>query len=50
MDGVDVVYHLVHSMDRHDFGDADQAVAENVTLAADGQASRIVYLGGLRPR
>lgn len=49
MDGVDVVYHLVHSMDRHDFGDADQAVAENVTLAADGQASRIVYLGGLRP-
>src|SRR5581483_6917362 len=31
MDGVDVVYHLVHSMDRQDFGDADQAVAQNVT-------------------
>jgi uncharacterized protein YbjT (DUF2867 family) len=49
MDGVDVVYHLVHSMDRADFSDADQAVAENVMLAADGQASRIIYLGGLRP-
>jgi len=49
MDGVDVVYHLVHSMDRQDFGDADQAVAQNVTLAADGRASRIIYLGGLRP-
>jgi uncharacterized protein YbjT (DUF2867 family) len=49
MQDVDVVYHLVHSMERHDFGEADQAVAENVTLAADGRATRIVYLGGLRP-
>lgn len=49
MADVDVVYHLVHSLDRSDFVDVDRSAAENVMLAADGQASRIVYLGGLRP-
>jgi uncharacterized protein YbjT (DUF2867 family) len=47
--GTDVVFHLVHSLSRGDFADADRAAAENVMLAADGQARRIVYLGGLRP-
>lgn len=48
-EGVDVVYHLVHSLARADFGDADRAAAENVALAALGQVHQIVYLGGLRP-
>ena len=32
-EGVDVVYHLVHSLARADFGDADRAAAENVSVA-----------------
>ncbi|MGQ0480458.1 MAG: SDR family oxidoreductase [Pseudonocardia sp.] len=48
-EGVDVVYHLVHSLARADFGDVDRVAAQNVALAAVGRARQIVYLGGLRP-
>jgi len=51
MDGVDVVYFLVHSMSNgKGFADADREIAEGVAAAARGAgASRIVYLGGLAP-
>lgn len=49
MTGSDLVFHLVHSLTRDDFVDVDRSAAENVMFAADGQAERIVYLGGLRP-
>lgn len=50
VDGVDVVYHLVHSLARSDFPDADRHAAETVAQgAADAGVSRIVYLGGLQP-
>lgn len=48
--GVDVVYHLVHSLARGDFADADRVAASLVAeAAAEAGVSRIVYLGGLRP-
>lgn len=50
VDGVEVVYYLVHSLSRRDFRQADRVGAELVTRAAAGAGvSRIVYLGGLRP-
>ncbi len=51
VDGVDVIYYLVHSLSRRDFRQADQTAAELVgQAAADAGVGRIVYLGGLRPR
>jgi uncharacterized protein YbjT (DUF2867 family) len=48
-EGMDVVFHLVHSLARQDFGDADRVAAENVArAAADGEVRQVVYLGGLR--
>ncbi|WP_353827501.1 SDR family oxidoreductase [Agromyces sp. SYSU T0242] len=49
--GVDVVYYLVHSMGgRGDFEDIELAIARNVAdAAAAGGVGRIVYLGGLHP-
>lgn len=50
VEGVDVVYYLMHSLDRRDFGEVDRIAAELVARAAeDAGVSRIVYLGGLRP-
>lgn len=48
-DGVDVVYHLVHSMGMvQDFAAADRRIARHVSRAAElARAGRIVYLGGL---
>jgi uncharacterized protein YbjT (DUF2867 family) len=47
LDGVDVVYYLVHSLGRGDFEDIDRASAANVAAAArDAGIGRIVYLGG----
>jgi uncharacterized protein YbjT (DUF2867 family) len=46
--GVDVVYHLVHSLGSRDFADLDRRAAENV--AREGERAgvqQIVYLGGL---
>src|ERR687884_323220 len=34
LDGVDVVYYLVHSLDRRDFEDVDRVGAANVAAAA----------------
>ncbi|GAA1877398.1 DUF2867 domain-containing protein [Williamsia serinedens] len=52
-DGVDVVYHLVHSMGGDGTGDFKEEEAEsarNVAAAAKAcGVSRIVYLGGLHP-
>ena len=47
--GVDVVYHLVHSMaGGADFARLDRAIARSVArCAADAGVGRIVYLGGL---
>ena len=48
LDGVDVVYHLVHSLGRDDFEALDRAAATAVAEgAAAGGAKQIVYLGGL---
>ena len=48
-DGIDVVYHLVHSMaGGADFAAADRRIARNVARAAAAAGvRRIVYLGGL---
>lgn len=51
-EGVDVVYHLVHSMgardDDPDFAATDRRIARTVaTAAADAGVGRIIYLGGL---
>ncbi len=51
VDGIDVLYYLVHSMGggKH-FEQAERTIAENVANAAAGAGvSRIVYLGGLHP-
>ena len=48
LDGVNVVYYLVHSLGRADFDDVDRQAAENVAAeAAVAGASQIVFLGGL---
>jgi uncharacterized protein YbjT (DUF2867 family) len=46
--GVDVVYHLVHSLGAKDFEERDRQAAASVAAAADGAGVRqIVFLGGL---
>ena len=46
--GVDVVYHLVHSLGAKDFEERDRLAAESVAAAADRAGVRqIVFLGGL---
>jgi uncharacterized protein YbjT (DUF2867 family) len=48
LDGVDVVYHLVHSLGARDFSELDRRAAENVVAEAErAGVSQIVYLGGL---
>ncbi|AZG44516.1 NAD(P)H-binding protein [Gordonia insulae] len=49
--GIDVVYHLVHSMSTDaDFAEEERRSARNVAAAATSAGvSRIVYLGGLHP-
>jgi uncharacterized protein YbjT (DUF2867 family) len=48
LDGMDVVYYLVHSMERGDFADVDRRAAQNMAQAAgEAGVQRIVYLGGL---
>ncbi|WP_291379051.1 SDR family oxidoreductase [Demequina sp.] len=51
MDGVDIVYFLVHSMTGgHDYGRLDRTIALNVgENAAAHEVKRIIYLGGLHP-
>jgi uncharacterized protein YbjT (DUF2867 family) len=56
LDGVEVAYYLVHSMERTAgenpfFAERERMAAENFAAAASGAGiSRIVYLGGLVPR
>lgn len=48
LDGIDVAYYLVHSLDSDDFEDKDAEAALNFGgAAADAGVERIVYLGGL---
>jgi uncharacterized protein YbjT (DUF2867 family) len=48
LEGVDVVYYLVHSLGTPDFARRDRWAAATVALAADrAGVSQIVYLGGL---
>ena len=50
VDGVDVVYYLVHSLGTSDFADRDRRGAAIVARAAEGAGvDQIVYLGGLAP-
>jgi uncharacterized protein YbjT (DUF2867 family) len=56
LDGVEVAYYLIHSMERSDprvaaFSERDRVAAENFAAAASrAGVPRIVYLGGLVPR
>jgi uncharacterized protein YbjT (DUF2867 family) len=46
--GVDIVYHLVHSLGQANFGDVDRDAAKNVAEeAARAGVEQIVFLGGL---
>jgi uncharacterized protein YbjT (DUF2867 family) len=48
LDGVDVVYYLVHSLGTGDFTEVDRRAADTVALqAARAGVKQIVYLGGL---
>jgi uncharacterized protein YbjT (DUF2867 family) len=48
LDGVDIVYHLVHSLGQANFGDVDRDAATNVAAeAARAGVGQIVFLGGL---
>lgn len=48
LDGVEVAYYLVHSLDADDFEDKDAEAALNFGgAAANAGVERIVYLGGL---
>ena len=47
-DGVDVVYHLVHSLGAKDFAHRDRLAADAVAEASESAGVRqIVFLGGL---
>lgn len=56
LDGVEVAYYLIHSMERTAgegsfFAERERTAAENFAAAASGAGTRrIVYLGGLVPR
>jgi uncharacterized protein YbjT (DUF2867 family) len=48
LEGVDVVYHLVHSLASRNFAELDRRAAENVAAEAErAGVTQIVYLGGL---
>lgn len=48
LDGAEVIYHLVHSLGRPDFAEADRAAARAVAAgAARAGARQVVFLGGL---
>ena len=51
LDGVDVAYYLLHSMDGEgDFVDRERSMAQTFADACDAaEVDRIVYLGGMHP-
>ncbi len=53
LDGIDVAYYLIHSMDagEDEFADRDRRAADNFGKAAqEAGLQRIVYLGGIQPK
>ena len=52
LDGIDLVYYLIHSMaSGKDFPELDRRAATNVwKAAAQAGVGRIIYLGGLQPK
>ncbi|MBF6215222.1 SDR family oxidoreductase [Nocardia puris] len=50
VEGGEVLYYLVHALDRADFGQIDRDAAARVAAAAArAQVSRLIYLGGIAP-
>jgi uncharacterized protein YbjT (DUF2867 family) len=50
VDGMDIVFYLVHSLSRHDFAEVDRIAARILASASSAAAvGQIVYLGGARP-
>jgi len=47
LDGCDVAYYLVHSMEAADFATQDRQAAVRFAAAATAAGTRVVYLGGL---
>jgi uncharacterized protein YbjT (DUF2867 family) len=48
LQGIEVVFYLVHSMEGDDFENKDRVAAENLLRAAESAGvKRIVYLSGL---
>ncbi len=48
LQGIEIAYYLVHSMDMHDFEERDRVAARNFLAAAErAKVGRIVYLSGL---
>ena len=48
LDGIDVAYYLIHSMEVDNFVERDRLAAENFARAAEAcRVKRIIYLGGL---
>lgn len=48
LDGVDILYYLVHSLGQANFGDVDRRAARNLAAeAARAGVGQIVFLGGL---
>ncbi len=53
MQGIDAVYYLIHSLGagEESFAERDRQAAKNVrTAAEDANVSRLIYLGGMRPK
>jgi len=53
LDGIDVAYYLIHSMDagETEFADRDRRAADNFGKAAqEAGLQRIIYLGGIQPK
>ena len=50
MQGIDVAYYLIHSLDSKNFAQMDREAADNFgEKARDAGVKRIIYLGGLHP-
>lgn len=51
LEGVDVAYYLIHSLDADGFAEKDKSAADHFGQAASlKEVKRIVYLGGLQPK
>lgn len=51
LEGIDVAYYLIHSLETSGFAEKDQKAADHFGRAArEAGVKRIVYLGGLQPK